>query len=98
LEPSGPPIGLFTETEYQSDTLQTRGGERVMMLTDGTYEWDRPQGDPPDGGWKRLLAFLSDHRTSPPADLWAGLMSEIHTTSGPNLEDDCTLVTIDILP
>jgi serine phosphatase RsbU (regulator of sigma subunit) len=71
------------------------GGERLVFVTDGCYEWDRI-GD--DSGWQRLVEYLSEDRTTPPPELWAHLCDRIHSQYGSQLEDDCTIITLDILP
>lgn len=95
LEASGPPLGLFPGVRYHSSTQPFKPGDRLVLLTDGTYEWDRSTSRNPESGWHNLLSFLSSHRTTPPATIWQELIQNIRTQTGPNLEDDCTLVVVD---
>jgi serine phosphatase RsbU (regulator of sigma subunit)/anti-sigma regulatory factor (Ser/Thr protein kinase) len=93
FEPSGPPIGILTAVSYANDRVALAGGERLVFVTDGCYEWDR-QGE--DCGWQRFVNHMDQDRTSLPIDLWTRLRARIRDQYGPNLEDDCTLITLDI--
>jgi len=95
LEPSGPPIGILTAINYTTESIALEGGERLLFVTDGCYEWDRYGKD---SGWQSLVTHLDEERTSSPQALWTRLRSRISDQScGPSLEDDCTLITLDIL-
>jgi serine phosphatase RsbU (regulator of sigma subunit)/anti-sigma regulatory factor (Ser/Thr protein kinase) len=95
LQPSGPPLGILPTVRYTSDTVALSGGERLVFVTDGCYEWDRLRDD---SGWQRFVEYLSQDRTAPPPELWAHLCDRIHRQHGPQLEDDCTIITLDVLP
>ena len=94
FEPSGPPIGILAAIHYTSDCVALRGGERLIFVTDGCYEWDR-QDD--DFGWQRFVTSLDQDRAAAPLALWDNLRTRINQACGPTLEDDCTLITLDIL-
>jgi len=96
LEPSGPPLGIMPDVSYQSDVIPVEGGERVVFLTDGCYEWDRLSGS--EAGWKRFLDLADSFQGKPAADFWIALKQRIHAAAGAVLEDDCTLLTLDLLP
>lgn len=95
LTPSGPPLGILTETEYTSEYITLRGGERLVFITDGCYEWDRHADEL---GWERFLTLMDENRNSSSLSLWNELRERIRSQHGPLLEDDCTLVTLDIHP
>lgn len=38
LDTGGPPVGLFPSSEYQTGTLQTAGGDLLLLFTDGISE------------------------------------------------------------
>jgi sigma-B regulation protein RsbU (phosphoserine phosphatase) len=95
LNPSGPPLGILAETEYSSDHLTLSGGERLVFITDGCYEWDRHEDDL---GWERFVSLMDERRQTPSIALWNELRERIRNQHGPLLEDDCTLVTLDIFP
>ena len=94
FEPSGPPIGILAAVNYVNDRVALQGGERLVFVTDGCYEWDRQDED---FGWQRFVSHMDQERTSPPNELWTRLRERIRDQYGPNLEDDCTLITLDIL-
>lgn len=93
FEPSGPPIGILAAISYTNDHVALAGGERLVFVTDGCYEWDRQDED---HGWQHFVKHMDQDRTSPPIELWTRLRGRIRDQYGPNLEDDCTLITLDI--
>ncbi|MEI7910989.1 MAG: SpoIIE family protein phosphatase [Verrucomicrobiota bacterium] len=95
FKPSGPPLGILATSSYASERVALRGGERLVFITDGCYEWDR-HGE--GSGWQRFVEHVDNHRNSPPPELWSQLRQRIANPSGPHLEDDCTIITLDILP
>lgn len=94
LEPSGPPIGILPDVDYKGQLIHLDGAARIIFLTDGCYEWDRPTGT--QDGWQRFLDLCDSHRNHPPEELWVELMERIAIAAGEDLEDDCTLLTLDI--
>jgi sigma-B regulation protein RsbU (phosphoserine phosphatase) len=94
LEPSGPPIGILPAIRYTSDLVELNGGERIVFVTDGCYEWDRLDDN---FGWQRFVTHMDEDRSSEPHALWNRLRTHINDSYGPTLEDDCTLITLDIL-
>ena len=95
LEPSGPPIGIIADVDYQSDKVELKGGERFVFITDGCYEWDRKEESQ---GWHRFVDFIDSQRKHTPQHLWHQLRGHIENYCGPDLEDDCTILTLDMLP
>jgi serine phosphatase RsbU (regulator of sigma subunit)/anti-sigma regulatory factor (Ser/Thr protein kinase) len=93
LDPSGPPLGILAESTYTSDRIELKGGERLVFITDGCYEWDRGVED---FGWQKFVAHIDENRDASPTDLWSRLRDRIRVRDGTFLEDDCTLVTVDI--
>lgn len=95
FKPSGPPLRILAASRYASERVNLCGGERLVFVTDGCYEWDRhAEGS----GWQRFVQHMDGHRHSPPPELWRHLRQRIANPSGPHLEDDCTVITLDILP
>lgn len=90
IGPSGPPLGIFSDFEYEAETITLRGGETAAMVTDGCYEWDLPNGE--QYGWERLKEFIATRRASPLDDLWQELLSTVATDDSGNYRDDITLV------
>lgn len=93
FEPSGPPLGILPAITYVSEQVVLHGGERLVFVTDGCYEWDRRNSHL---GWDRFVATIDQLRSAPANDLWTQLRDRIRHSCGPDLEDDCTLITLDI--
>ncbi|BCU79582.1 SpoIIE family protein phosphatase [Luteolibacter sp. LG18] len=96
IEPSGPPLGILPDITYQDHRIHLEGGARFIFLTDGCYEWDRASGV--DDGWARFLALADSFQSRAADGLWDALTLRLREASGPALEDDCTLITLDIPP
>lgn len=94
FQPSGPPLGILPDITYALDRVTLRGGERFFFVTDGCYEWDRLDHD---SGWQHFVEHMDHKRTVPSDQLWTDLLDRIHNAYGPSLEDDCTIITLDIL-
>ncbi len=94
FQPSGPPLGIISEVTYTSDHATAEGGERLVFVTDGCYEWDRRDED---FGWQRFVEHIDEGRTGSPQDLWDRLRDRIRQHYGSTLEDDCTIITLDLL-
>jgi sigma-B regulation protein RsbU (phosphoserine phosphatase) len=45
LESSGPPMGWFDVTGYESASLRLAAGDKVVLLTDGLTEWANMKGE-----------------------------------------------------
>lgn len=84
---SGPPLGLFENAHYTSEIFPLTKAEKLIMLTDGLYEW--AYGDT-SWGWQNLLKFIPQHSSSP-EDLWNALQNQINATSD-TMSDDQTLL------
>ena len=94
LHPSGAPLGLLPGISYTGDHIALTGGERLVFITDGCYEWDRHEQD---FGWEHFVEHMDRDRDTPPDELWSHLRDRIRTLYGPHFEDDCTIITLDIL-
>lgn len=89
-EPSGPPMGIFGDVEYESEAVTLSGGETAAMVTDGCYEWDLPDGE--QYGWERLKDFIATRRASPLNALWQELLETVATDETGSYRDDLTVV------
>ncbi|OYV47227.1 MAG: hypothetical protein B7X06_03170, partial [Verrucomicrobia bacterium 21-51-4] len=90
MDPSGPPIGLFKDAAYTVDSLALHGGEKLLMVTDGLYEWPFEQGI---WGWEALLKFLNPGYFDQPKRLWDDLQKRIRLGhEGADPSDDQTLL------
>lgn len=95
LHPSGPPLGILPDVCYTGDPISLTGGERLVFVTDGCYEWDRTDQEQ---GWQNFVAQVDQVHAEPPEVLWRQVHDRIRLQHDGNLEDDCTLITLDILP
>lgn len=93
LEPSGPPLGIFADSRYTGESLPLHGGERVIFVTDGCYEWDRHERAL---SWDKFVERMNEDRALPAPDLWHRIRGRSRAAGHSTLEDDCTLLTIDI--
>lgn len=88
VEPSGPPLGLFTDAEYTAERFSLDGGARVLMVTDGLFEWSR-DGD--IWGWQNLVDFLIARKSQSAESIWKELREEIDSAHEP-VNDDQTFL------
>ena len=45
LEPTGPPVGMFTDRNYEEDSIQMSPGDLLLAYTDGVIEAVNPAGE-----------------------------------------------------
>jgi len=45
LEPTGAPVGMFTDSDYEESVLRLTPGDLVIAYTDGVVEATNPEGD-----------------------------------------------------
>ena len=88
VEPSGPPLGLFSDAEYTAERFSLNGEARVLMITDGLYEWSR---DGEIWGWDKLVEFLMARRHLQTEEIWKQLREEVDSAHLP-VNDDQTFL------
>lgn len=88
IEASGPPLGIFEDSEYQVERRRVRDHESVLLITDGLFEW---QHDERWWGWDRFVALASRKAFHDPLGLWTDIQNRIGVTDG-ELHDDQTLL------
>ncbi|MGE9297034.1 MAG: PP2C family protein-serine/threonine phosphatase, partial [Puniceicoccales bacterium] len=88
VEPSGPPLGLFEDAAYAAERFTLRGPARVMMVTDGLFEWTRSDEL---WGWNNFVEFLRARNDIPALDIWRQLRNEIDAHASPT-DDDQTFL------
>lgn len=91
IDPSGPPLGIFPEIQYQMWSRLAQPGEALVLVTDGLYEW-KCGGE--IFGWPRLRDMAARLRSESPEVWWNDLQSLIAANSGagPRLDDETLLV------
>ncbi|MDX2110190.1 MAG: SpoIIE family protein phosphatase [Verrucomicrobiota bacterium] len=88
FEPSGPPLGLFADTPYDTECVGLTGGESLLLVTDGCYEWQLEDGS--QFGWENLCALASAHQSAPEY-FWQKLITDAGQ-GGAGYADDITLL------
>ena len=91
----GPPLGLFPNLSYATQTIPLHPGDRLVLVTDGLYEWTSSSGD--QFGWPALVDWLQRHRTEEAEVLWQkidALIRSDHSLTDESMSDDQTLLII----
>lgn len=88
VEPSGPPLGLFADAEYTTERFTLNGPARVLMITDGLFEWSR---DGEMWGWQNLVEFLMARKHLETEQIWKELREVIDSAHEP-VNDDQTFL------
>lgn len=73
VNPSGPPLGLFPNADYVVDPVPLESFDRLLMVTDGLFEWEvREGGDgkPAWWGWENLLRVAAETSGCHPDVFW----------------------------
>ena len=94
LSSSGTVLGVFPDADYQGAELALRGGDRLLLYTDGISEV--LNGAEQEFGEDRLKASLLRNRHLGAADLHAAMMDEITRFATSGFQDDATLLVIAI--
>lgn len=93
LAAKGTFIGVHENFRYEESQLTLSSGDVLLLYTDGATEAEDDQGQM--FGDKRLIEFVSHHRTKKPATLIGDLIDEIKNFSGrPEPEDDLTVIAL----
>ena len=94
LETHGLPLGLMPEAEYDATTLlQLAPGDMLVLLTDGFYEWDRPDGE--QFGTERIADLIRQHHHLPTAEFIQVIYrSVVEFSAGTRQGDDLTAVIV----
>jgi phosphoserine phosphatase len=94
LETHGLPLGIIPEAEYDPTTLlQLAPGDMLVLLTDGFYEWDRPDGE--QFGTERIADLIRRHHTLPVAEfIRVVYRAVVEFSAGTRQGDDLTAVIV----
>jgi len=94
LETHGLPLGIMPEAEYDATTtLQLAPGDMLVLLTDGFYEWDRPDGE--QFGTERIADAIRRHHALPGAEfIRVVYRAVVEFSAGTRQGDDLTAVII----
>ncbi len=90
VEPSGPPLGLYPEIEYEVLEVPLKGNESLLAITDGLYEWNQGKGI---FGWENFRELARKELHKSPARFWETLQGFIGKDfDEKEREDDQTLL------
>ena len=94
LDAQGIPLGMIAGSKYSTGTeLRLASGDMLVLVTDGFYEWENPQGE--QFGIKRLEAVLREARDHPAAEIINRLRAAVATfCQGTEQKDDLTAVIL----
>ena len=87
------PLGVLPEMDCQFQEGSFAPGDMLVVLTDGFFEWARPDGEL--FGMDRVVEHLRAHQTAPPADLITSLHAAVlDFAQGTPQADDLTAIAI----
>jgi len=98
IAPSGPPLGLFLETEYIVEEQALASGDQLVLVTDGLYEW--AGGADGAAGWTRLTELVQARRRAGGEAMWEAMQERIRAALPGETEarDDQTLLVWERIP
>jgi serine phosphatase RsbU (regulator of sigma subunit) len=91
---SGTVLGVFPDAEYLEAEAVLRGGDRLLLYTDGITEACNP--DEEQFGMERLTTILANNRHLSAAQLHAAVMHEVTRFATAGFQDDATLLAVAI--
>jgi PAS domain S-box-containing protein len=96
LDSTGPPLGLFSESEFLlAETINLHGEEVVMLATDGITEATARDGN--QFGARRLLDYVRAHASEPASQIAEGAFQAArrYVEHDPQ-DDDITVLVIKV--
>ncbi|MDQ1397438.1 MAG: hypothetical protein QOG64_2697 [Acidimicrobiaceae bacterium] len=87
------PMGLFEATEYVRQPLELRGGDRLVLVSDGVLEAVPPEGE--EFGETRLEAAILATAGAPPHEAVRHLVRALLDYQQSELRDDATILMLD---
>lgn len=95
LEPGGAALGLFESWNFEQGQVDLKGGDRLVLFTDGVTEALNSDGE--EYGETRLLALMRENRALGALDLQARILQAVNQFSGGALQDDATLIVVAVI-
>lgn len=92
LREGGSILGVFTGAEFRSGDIQLRGGDRVVLFTDGLLEAHDSDGE--EFGSNRILEQGLSLRHNDAARVLDGIFERVREFGGRDFEDDATLLVL----
>ncbi len=96
LNKGGPVLGVLPGSAYESAKIDLRGGDVLVLFTDGVVEAQNPAGE--EYSVKRLARIVSSNLQQNPGELIKTIHASVTEFQGTSvLADDLTLVVLKIL-
>jgi serine phosphatase RsbU (regulator of sigma subunit) len=93
LETGGPVLGLLTDVNFQSASLELHPGDLLVLYTDGVVETHGPNDE--EFSRQRLLSVVASHQQDSLESLTDAIYSAVATFSPAEApEDDATVVIV----
>ncbi|MBV9623001.1 MAG: SpoIIE family protein phosphatase [Acidobacteria bacterium] len=92
LTTAGAVLGHFPDWLYEEGELQMRGGDKLLLFTDGLVE--ASNGDAQAFGEQNLIHIATENRNSSASELMALLMRAASQYSGEHFQDDASLIVL----
>lgn len=91
---SGPVLGLFADSEYQTTEATVAAGDALMLYTDGVYEVAGANGD---FGKERLLEATRSRLALPVEQVFDGVLEDVQQYAiAAEFADDVCLVGVEV--
>jgi phosphoserine phosphatase RsbU/P len=95
LEPSGAPVGLFSDAIWQERVIRLQAGDRVIAYTDGVTEASSVSGE--EWGVDGLLRAVNGRETESADELVRSILDAMDDFSGGVQTDDATVAVLCVL-
>jgi hypothetical protein len=92
LKPTGPAIGLITESKYTLDTIKLSEGDILLLYTDGATESRNEDNE--EFGLERLTCFVKDSAGLSADKLLSNLKDKLKSFTYGESFDDITLLVV----
>jgi sigma-B regulation protein RsbU (phosphoserine phosphatase) len=89
LETGGVALGTFPGVTYRCKSFQVEPGDRLLLLSDGTFEVEKPGGEML--AFSEFVDFLAAPRGDDPKEVYAWIKS---LNGGGSLPDDFSLLRV----
>ena len=94
FEAQGIPLGMIAGMPYEDSNVKSlKAGDMIVLVTDGFYEWENPQGE--EFGLDRLKETIRQARDCPADEVISRLHQAVKDFSkGTDQKDDLTIVIL----
>ncbi|MBU3752097.1 MAG: serine/threonine-protein phosphatase [Mycobacterium sp.] len=92
LTSQSPPVGMFGDTEFTSQTHVLQAGARLLVYSDGAFEFERADGGQFSVAQFAELCHAVADEPGQPLDAIVGRLRSLSSTG--DFEDDCSLVLL----